>query len=76
MKTTLNVLLVAISFFPASAFAASPNGNEMKDVLGSYLKIQEELHGRIENHSLSRQKPQFTELKGISFPPSSKHARS
>lgn len=43
MKTILDVFLVALSFISASAFAASPRSDEMKEVLGSYLKIQEAL---------------------------------
>ncbi len=43
MKNIVSVLLVSISFSTADAFAASSKGDEMKEVLSSYLKIQEAL---------------------------------
>lgn len=43
MRNTVSVLLVAVSFATANVFAASSKGDEMKEVLSSYLKIQEAL---------------------------------
>ena len=43
MRTIMSVFLVTISFITANAFAASSKNSEMKEVLGSYLKIQEAL---------------------------------
>jgi hypothetical protein len=43
MRNIVSVLLVAVSFVTANAFAASSKGDEMKEVLSSYLKIQEAL---------------------------------
>lgn len=43
MKTIMNVFLLTLAFISATAFAASSKGDEMKDVLSSYLKIQEAL---------------------------------
>jgi hypothetical protein len=43
MRNIVSVLLVTASFVTANAFAASSKGDEMKEVLSSYLKIQEAL---------------------------------
>jgi hypothetical protein len=45
MRNLVSTLLIVVSLFATSAFAASPKGDEMKEVLGSYLKIQENLAG-------------------------------
>lgn len=43
MKAISSALLVTLSLISANAFAASATNNEMKEVLASYLKIQEAL---------------------------------
>lgn len=43
MKNIVSALLVVVSFVTVNAFAASSKGDEMKEVLSSYLKIQEAL---------------------------------
>ncbi len=43
MKAIMSIFLVTLSFISANAFATSSKGDEMKDVLSSYLKIQEAL---------------------------------
>ena len=43
MKAIMSIFLVTLSLISVNAFAASSKGDEMKDVLSSYLKIQEAL---------------------------------